>query len=323
MQVDPQLRDFARDRGAQIAAQDRVLAARAEWQARVQVKRVLADCRTLRNTVDFARCDALRALIDDDGAPEFVARFIAAMLAAWRDQSLAQLPFRHSYAGGQGIVHIHRDGPMTLALVLVEPDAAGAPRTIAFSDCDRREVVLAGQGAAVRYTRRDGAPPVSQELRLAPGTVLIGDADHSRSITALDAPLVLLRVAREPAHPRPTREVELATGRIVHRASPSPADGRAELAAALLGAMGRADSAPALARYACGEGGCGQAGEGARWQALRQALALDTANGFEALCAIAECASDPLAREAAALRNRLCTTYPQLAKVRESQCLAS
>ena len=29
--------------------------------------------------------------------------------------------------------------------------------------------------------------------------------------------------------------------------------------------------------YACGEGGCGQAGEGARWQALRHALALDTA----------------------------------------------
>ncbi|MBH1944564.1 hypothetical protein I5L01_10005 [Erythrobacter sp. YJ-T3-07] len=321
MQVDPQLRDFARDRGAQAAAQDRVLAALAEWQARPQVERVLADCRTLRDTGDFARCGALRALIDDDGAQEFVAQFIATMLAAWRDQPLAQLPFRHSYAGGQGIVHIHRDGSVTLALVLVEPDAARAPRTIAFSDCDRREVVLAGQGAAVRYTRRDGAPPVAQELRLAPGTVLTGDADHSRAVTALDAPLVLLRVAREPAHSRATREVELATGQIVHRASPSAADGRSELAAALLGAMGRTDAAPALARYACGEGGCGQAGEGARWQALRQALALDTASGFAALCAIAECASDPLAREAAALRHRLCTSYPQLAKLRESRCL--
>ena len=116
------------------------------------------------------------------------------MLAAWRDQPLAQLPFRHSYAAGQGIVHIHRDGPVTLALVLVEPDAARAPRTIAFSDCDRREVVLAGQGAAVGYTRRDGAPPVAKEVRLAPGTVLTADADNSRAIAVLDAPLVLLRV---------------------------------------------------------------------------------------------------------------------------------
>lgn len=323
MHVDAALREFAGDSRAQAAAQDRVLAARAEWQARPQVARVLADCRTLRNTGDLARCGALLPLIDDDGAQEFVAQFIAAMLAAWRDQPLAQLPFRHSYAGGQGIVHIHRDGPVTLALVLVEPDAARAPRTIAFSDCDRREVVLAGQGAAVGYTLRDGAPPVAKEVRLAPGTVLTADADNSRAIAVLDAPLVLLRVAREPAHPRPTREVELATGRIVHRASPSPADGRAELAAALLGAMGRADAAPALARYACGEGGCGQAGEGARWQALRHALALDTASGFEALCAIAECDSDPLAGEAATLRHKLCTTYPQLAKLRESQCLAS
>ncbi|WP_226663928.1 hypothetical protein [Alteriqipengyuania lutimaris] len=322
MHVDAALREFAGDSRAQAAAQDRVLAARAEWQARPQVARVLADCRTLRNTGDFARCGALEALIHGGAAQEFVAQFIAAMLAAWRDQPLAQLPFRHSYAGGQGIVHIHRDGPVTLALVLVEP-ADRAPRTIAFSDCDRREVVLAGQGAAVRYTRRDGAPPVAKEVRLAPGTVLTADADNSLAIAVLDAPLVLLRVAREPAHPRPTREVELATGRIIHRASPSPADGRAELAAALLGAMGRTDAAPSLARYACGKGGCGQAGEGARWQALRHALALDTASGFEALCAIAECDRDPLACEAATLRHKLCTTYPQLAKLRESRCLAS
>ena len=322
MHVDAALREFAGDSRAQAAAQDRVLAARAEWQARPQVARVLADCRTLRNTGDFARCGALEALIHGGAAQEFVAQFIAAMLAAWRDQPLAQLPFRHSYAAGQGIVHIHRDGPVTLALVLVEPGDR-APRTIAFSDCDRREVVLAGPGAAVRYTRRDGAPPVAKEVCLAPGTVLTADADNSRAIAVLDAPLVLLRVAREPAHPRPTREVELATGRIIHRASPSPADGRAELAAALLGAIGRTDAAPSLARYACGKGGCGKAGEGARWQALRHALALDTASGFEALCAIAECDSDPLACEAATLRHRLCTTYPQLAKLRESQCLAS
>lgn len=246
MHVDPALGAFADDGRAQAAAQDRVLAARTQWQARPQIARILADCQLLRETGDFALCDALQALVHDGAAQDFIEQFISAMLAAWRTQPLAQLPFRHSYAAGQGIVHIHRDGPVTLALILVEPDAAGEPRTIAFSDCDRREVVLAGQGAAVRYTRRDGAPPVAKELCLAPGTVLTGDADHSRAIAVLDAPLVLLRVAREPANPRPTLEVELATGRIVHRASPSPADGRGELAAALLGAMSRTDAAPML-----------------------------------------------------------------------------
>lgn len=318
MHVDPALREFAGDSRAQAAAQDRALAARALWQARPEVARVLADCQRLRDTGDFARCGALHALIYDGAAHGFVGQFMSAMLAAWRDEPLAQLPFRHSYAAGQGIIHIHRDGVVTVALMLVEPDAAGEPRSIAFSDCDRREVVLAGEGTAMLYRWRDGTPPSAEPLALGPGTVLTGNGDHARAIASLKTPLVLLRVARDPQHPRPTREVELATGRIVHRASPSPVDGRAELAAGLLGAMGREDAASALARCACG-----QAGEGARWQALRNALALDTATGFEALCAIAEQEDDPLAREAAELLDRLCTNYPQLANKRDELCLAN
>ena len=323
MHIDPALGEFAGDSRAQAAAQDHVLAARAEWQARPQVARVLADCRTLRDTGDFGRCSVLDALIHEGAAQEFVAHFLSAMLAAWRDRPLAQLPFRHSYAAGQGVIHIHRDGPVTLALMLVERSAAEEPRSIAFSDCDRREVVLAGSGMALHYRWREGAPPGVESLALAPGTVLKGDAERARAIVRLDAPLVLLRIARDPERPLNTREVALATGRIVHRASPSPADGRAELAAALLGAMGRTDAASALARYARGEAACGQAGEGARWQALRNALALDTATGFEALCAIAQRDDDLIACEAAALSDRLCTTYPQLANMRNALCLAN
>ena len=323
MHVDPALRDFAGESHAQAAAQDRLRSTLAEWKARPQVARVPAECAAFRETGDFERCRALQRLIDEGGAQGFVAQFMGAMLAAWRDQPLAQVPFRHSYAGGHGIIHIHRDGPVTLALMLIEPHAAGVPRSITFSDCDRREVVLVGRGTAVLYAWRDGAPPVAEQLRLAPDTVLTADADHARAIAALDSPLVLLRIARDPAHPRLTREVELKTGRIVHRASPSPADGRAELAAALLGAMGRADAASALARYARGEGACGQAGEGARWQALRHALALDTESGFGALSAIAQAEGDPLGCEAIALHHSLCTSYPQLAKLRDALCLAS
>lgn len=123
---------------------------------------------------------------------------------------------------------------------------------------------------------------------------------------------------REPEYPAPTRQVDIATDAIVHRASASPAEGRAELAAALLGAMEREDAAPALASYACG-----QTGEGARWQALRNALALDARVGFEALCQIADRGDDPLAGEANALRERLCTTYPQLANLQDQLCLAN
>ena len=240
------------------------------------------------------------------------------MVDAWRVDPLAQVPFRHSHSGGVGTIQLHRVGRVTLSLIVIEPVPGAPARTIAFTDCERHEIILAGTGRAIAYAFAAKEPPHGRPLLLRPGTRFSGDMDHARAIVALDAPLVLLRLVREPEYPAPTRQVEIATGRILHRASASPAEGRAELAAALLGAMGRTDAAPVLARYACG-----QTGEGARWQALRNALALDTRAGFEALCRIADRIDDPLAGEAAALRESLCTTYPQLANLHDQLCLAS
>ena len=81
--------------------------------------------------------------------------------------------------------------------------------------------------------------------------------------------------------------------------------------------MGRTDAAPVLADYACG-----QADGGARWEALRQALALDTAAGFAGLNRLAEDPTDELAPVARALRDSLCTAYPQLANMCEAPCPA-
>ena len=243
------------------------------------------------------------------------------MLAA---DPLAQLPFRHSYSAGVGAIHLCRTGPVTLALLVVEPQAAVRPTTIAFTDCERREIVLAGRGRGLAFRFADSGPPEAEPFALARGVQMGCDADRSRAFVSLDEPLVLLRLARDPLQAMPTREVEIATGRIVHRASASPAEGRAELAATLLGAMERADAAPTLAAYACGKtGGCGQANAGPRWQALRNALALDTEAGFAALCALADRPGDPLAPQAEALREQLRTSYPQLVNKVSTPCLAN
>lgn len=318
MRVDPALAAFASDATGMARAQDRVLAAREAWATHADVKPVLDDCAKWDRGNAFERCAHLRPLIAGDGARGFVDGWLNTMVEACRKTPLAQIPFRHSYSSGTGTVHLHSVGRVTLALQIVEPHAATPPRTIAFTDCERHEIVLAGRGEAICYNRIAGAPPQASALALAPGVRFTGSVDVSRAITSLDTPLVLLRVARDPAVAEPMCEVETGTGEVVHRASTSPANGRAELAAALLGAMGRDDAAPALADYACG-----QAGEGARWEVLRNALALDTATGFTALCAIAARAGDPIAGDAAALRNCLCTTYPQLANIGEAPCLAS
>lgn len=279
---------------------------------------MLADCAAWDRGGVFDACTHLHSLMAGKGALAFARSWLADMALACRDAPLAQLPFRHSQGNGVGAIQLHRVGRVTLSVIGVDAKPAAPPRAISFTDCERHEAMLAGMGQATILGYRDETPPSQAPLALAPGARFSGDIDRSRAIVSVEAPLVFLRVAREPEHPELTREVEISTGRVLHRASACPSESRVELAAALLGAMGREDAAPALAAYACG-----QAGEGARWQALRHALALDTAAGFAALCGIADCCSDVLSREAARLRESLCTTYPQLTNMREDLCLAS
>ncbi|MBB3033211.1 hypothetical protein [Alteriqipengyuania lutimaris] len=318
MRVDPALAEFAGDPAWMALAQGRVLAARDAWAAWPDVASVLRECDALAGGRAFQECPQLGRLMAGEGAHGFVANWLNAMMQAWRDNPMAQLSFRHSHAGGTAIMHLYHANRVTLAVMAVAPGVAESLSTIAFTDCERREIVLAGRGRAKTYPFREGATPEAEEQPLERGVQLRRDGGQSGVILAEGAPVVLLRLALDPERPAPTHEVEIASGRVVHRASASAAEGRAELAAALLGAMGRSDAAPTLADYACG-----QAGEGARWQALRHALALETGAGFAGLCAIADRGSDPLAAPARDLRDRLCATYPQLANLRADACLAS
>ena len=76
---------------------------------------------------------------------------------------------------------------------------------------------------------------------------------------------------------------------------------------ALLGRMGRREAAPTMAAMARESGS-----EALRWQALRECLALDTKEGFEALTDVARATGDPLAMPAGALRAQLVEAHPEL-----------
>ncbi len=86
---------------------------------------------------------------------------------------------------------------------------------------------------------------------------------------------------------------------------------------ALLGRMERADAAPVLAAISLRPGE-----DSLRWQALRECIVLDTAEGFGALLAIARNAEDRLAGDAGALRAQLVEAHPQLLELEKSQCPA-
>ena len=255
---------------------------------------------------------------DDLAATDFAAEVVSPFLGQLSKNPLAQVPFRHSVSDGTFTLALIRRGSTVLSLQAF--DGIGLARrpfpvSANFTPSETHERVLAGNASALRVTiashRPDGADLEFAEAELAPGMVShrFGLRD-TQLLRDVEGTLVMLKLQRRTGSGAVSNEHLLADGRLVHRSAGSPRESRLELAAALLGRMGRSDAAPLLAAMAEEE-----ASQSLRWQALRECLGLDTATGFATLCRIAARGEDPLAAPAGALRAQLLETYPQLAGV--------
>ena len=292
---------------------------------RVAMEEALEDCRReprlaavleelLRygEGADFAHCPALVALFEHTGAARDLLRpLIGRLTALHRAYPLAQLAFRHRSQAGAHVLQIAARGHATLSLVLQDQDA-GAEHVIAtFADADQREVVLTGKASACLFEivaeERDRVILNSVRTELQSGARMkCTGPRQSRLIKPSHDSLLTLRLARAAGRPRPTRRIDVRSGRIVHRASGNAADSRAELAMLLLGRMGRSDALPVLAaRTRTGDAQL-------RWQALRQCLALDAATGLSLLERIAKDHADPLYQAARAQLAQLLRERPSL-----------
>ena len=131
------------------------------------------------------------------------------------------------------------------------------------------------------------------------------------ALDAIGGLLLTLRLYRRPVGDTPARQYDIASGVLVHQTSSERRDSQAELMMALLRAMGRSDAAPTLATLAR------TGAPPARWQALRECLALDSVTGFAALLDVAGQADDPLCAPAQRLAESLAAQHPALAQMRE------
>ena len=288
---------------------------------------VLADLDRLSRGAHFADCAALARLFADAGAARrFADGYAARMLGVLAENPLGQVATRHHTDGTSAMLLFGRVGEASLMLCSV--DGAGfaleaAPEAVAFRPAEIWEVVLAGaaRGMVLRIegVREDGTLVLAREpMLLRPGTILVRDSLREvLLLESVETCLVTLKLQLQRENARtdaggaePVREVELVSGRITHQSAATPVDSRRELMVALLGRMGRADAAPAMSRIAREPGA-----DGLRWQALKECLALDTAQGFAALTAMARDAGDPLAAHAGALRAQLVESWPQLEMV--------
>lgn len=243
---------------------------------------------------------------------DLIDRVATALAAApW-----GQVPLRHKLDDMTATLVLGTAG--NAALVLQAIDGAGLRRrpaalTASFSPGETYDHVLTGAADArlieLRGERAAAADLAVTRCQLIAGTVTRRSGAHQTLlIDAVPTTLVTLKLQRRPASGSVTREFRLADGTLAHQAAGNPRESRFELAAALLGRMGRCDAAPLLAAMAEEHGG-----QSLRWQSLKECLGLDSGTGFAALSRIAAQAGDPLAKPAAALRAQLLEVYPQLA----------
>lgn len=317
MRIDPILAQLRRDPAPQLAAQTALEAARDEWRKTPAIAALLGELDRYGAGASIGDCPGLEcALTELDEARALVEPLVARLLAALVAHPLGHSPLRHQYAQGLAVVQLAQSGRAALSLVCYEarPPGATAAATVCFAGGERRELCLAG-AAEARFFEVLREEPGRADLdcesrRLAAGDALVfAGARHTKIVDRPLRRLVLLRLSRTELAPPPAQEYRIADGVLVHRASGDRAESRDEMAAAVLGAMGRADAAPVLAGIA--QGG---ASDHLRWQAIRQALALDAGAGFAALSLIARDPADALAAPAGALRASLVERHPALAE---------
>ena len=320
MRIDPAIASLQGDNTLQRHAQLTLEAARDHWREMVAGE-VLAALEDYAQDRPLAACPALKMLFArEETARALIDALIAGQIDALRRHPLGHVPLRHQYSPGLTVLQLAQSGRATLTLLTYE-EMVQAPASVCFTGGERHEIVLAGAAQVRKLTLLGEA---GGKAEIAAETSVIGTGDllstkgfaETRQIARVEGRLVLLRLARTDAEPEDAREYALDNGRLLHRASGCRAESRHELAAALLGRMGRQDAAPLLARMAR------EGSSHLRWQALRECLALDSGIGFGALDAIARDPDDVLTTPANALRAQLLQAWPQLAGWKGAACPA-
>ena len=320
MHLHPVLRALRDDDTPQRAAQTLLHRTMADWRAGPHGSRLQEELKAFSHggTVDDFPLLAACFSADDPSAAELVQQLIQMLIHALDQAPLGHVPLRHFTDGTISTLLIARCGGAVLSLVALDGRCHArkpAPTSASFPDAECWERVLAGSAEGDLVEALPAGPQQvlisRQSMCLASGMVIHRAAARSALILhKVMGTLVTLRLQRRARKPAPTREYALADGRLLGQAAGSARDSRLELAAALLGQMGRTDAAPLLAAMAQEDDS-----PALRWQMLRECLALDSGTGFAALGAVARRGGDPLAAPAQALEAQLCAQYPALAEL--------
>ncbi|MCJ2187718.1 hypothetical protein [Novosphingobium beihaiensis] len=295
----------------------------AEWRAGPAVAPVLSAMEHFGRGDPLEKCAPLARLFADEqaAAMDFVQSFAEAGLGGLGRYPLGQLPLLHGTRQAAPALVLASSGRASLALAAYDGSVLAsmpAPKTAKFVPRETWIHVLEGSGEAeLVLLRGEGGGEErgvlqSGSLALRPGTVAYRyGRRQALQVRSADGSLVLLRLQRRFPCREPAREYSLPDGALVHQAAARAEDTLLELAVTLLGRMNRQDAVAPMVRIASGALDI-EAGESLRWQAMREAIALDAAAGLDLLSVLATSPGDPLAQPAAALRASLLEVCPRL-----------
>lgn len=321
MRLDPAIAAMRRNPAIQRRAQAAMIAAGDEWRREPQVMAVLGELDRFGAGEPLEFCPKLDAVFTlGDAAHGLTATLCGRFTEALERENFGHPPFRHGFDGQVSTLLLARAGRAQLTLHAREP-GHWHHTTAGYSDALRYEAVLAGWASArvMRVADSRGRRTFSSEhVDLTAGTRLALDLSREAlQVEMVARRLVSLRLHRFDAEPRPSRDYALADGALLHRSAGDIRASRHEMMIALLGRMGRHEAAPEIAAIAREPGD-----DSLRWQALRECLVLDTAEGFRTLITIARAAGDALAAPAGSLRAHLVEMHPRLLALEEGPCPA-
>ncbi|GAA4644251.1 hypothetical protein GCM10023115_22110 [Pontixanthobacter gangjinensis] len=314
MEIHPTIAALRGNLAAQRRAQFSLESVKAEWLAGHSdiLGRPL---EKYGQGADLGECKALDGVFQQKVARKpLIDGLMSRMGHAIARTPLGQIPFRHQYRSGVGVLQIATAGRANLSLLLYEAKAGPAAQSIYFTDSECTEIVLIGSGRGRLFeivsTNHAGAVLSERQLDFQSGEVISYTGNKTtKLVETVPGSMLVLRLTRSPVVPEESREYRLADGALVHCASGNRAESRQEMIVALLGAMKRGEAVPTIADK------CIEGTPHLRWQAIRQMLALDTARGFEVLCAVAAAPTDDLNAPAAALKAQLLKSYPVLSEM--------
>ena len=287
------------------------------WRSQSGVGDVLAGFENFAQGAALEDCGGLEPLFIGQGlAEELMQSLITHYARAIALNPLGHPPFRNGFDGRRSTMQLATSGRAQLVLQSCEPGTFQCA-TASYSDNDRFDAVLAGKAQAqiLRIHGPEGKVAFTGEpITLQKGVRLGFDCSAEMLLLeSVEKRLVTLRLLRGKERSQPRREYCRETGTLLLRTDASLSSSRREMMAAFLGRTGREDAVPVLSEIALRPGEASL-----RWQALRECLALDTAQGFLALSIIAGDAQDALVDDACALRAQLLEAHPQLRQLEKA-----